>query len=48
VRRPGFAVADAFDLGGVPRIDLGAALPVILQTHPRRQGEQVGEAFLKP
>jgi len=31
----------------VQRIDLGAALPVILETHPHRQGEQVGEAFLK-
>jgi hypothetical protein len=28
----------------VQRIDLGAALPVILKTHPHRQGEQVGEA----
>jgi hypothetical protein len=35
-------------LGGVQRIDLGAALPVVLQTHPQRQGsEKVGEAFLE-
>jgi len=47
IRRPGFALADAFDLGGVQRIDLGATLPVILETHPHCQGEQVGEAFLE-
>ena len=29
------------------RIDLVAALPVILQTHPHRQGEQAGKAFLE-
>jgi hypothetical protein len=28
-------------------IDLAAALPVILQTHPHRQGEQAGKAFLE-
>src|SRR5262245_13641148 len=27
------------------RIDLGAALSVVLETHPHRQGEQAGEAF---
>src|SRR5215469_3561904 len=47
VRRPGFAFADAFDLGGVQRIDLGAALPVILETNPYRQGKQVGKALLE-
>ena len=47
VGRPCLALADAFDLGGVQRIDLGAALPVILQTHPHRQGEQVGKALLE-
>jgi hypothetical protein len=26
-------------------IDLVAALPVILQTHPHRQGEQAGKAY---
>jgi hypothetical protein len=31
----------------VQRIDLGAALPVILQTHPHRQREQIGKAFLE-
>src|SRR5262249_39473473 len=45
--RAGFAFADAFDLRGVQRIDLGAALPVILKAHPHRQGEQVGKAFLE-
>src|SRR5262249_59421512 len=47
IRRPGFALADALDLGSVQRIDLGAALPVILETHPHRQGEQVGKALLE-
>jgi len=30
IRRPRFAVADAFDFGGVQRIDLGAALAMVL------------------
>lgn len=30
------------------RIDLGAALPVILEAYPHRQSEKVGEALLKP
>jgi hypothetical protein len=48
IRRPGLPLADAaFDLGRVQRIDLAAALPVILQTHPYCQRDQVGEAFLK-
>ena len=47
VRRPGLSLTDALDLRGVQRIDLAAALPVILQTHPHRQGEQVGKAFLE-
>jgi hypothetical protein len=47
VRRPGLPLADAFDLRGVQRIDLGAALPVILKTHLHRQREPVGEAFLE-
>ena len=47
VRRPGFALADAFDLGDVQRIDLAAALPAILEPHRYRQGEQVGEGFLE-
>src|SRR6185437_17155217 len=46
VGRPGLALADALDLRGVQRIDLRAALAVVLQAHPRRQGEQLGEAFL--
>src|SRR5215470_18422537 len=46
VRRPGLALADAFDLRSVQRIDLMTALPVILETHPHRQREQAGEAFL--
>src|SRR5215472_7351756 len=47
VRRPGLAFADAFDLGSVQRIDLGATLPVILKAHPHRQGEQVGKVSLE-
>ena len=34
--------------GGVQRIDLGAALPVILEAYPHRQGEKIGEALLEP
>jgi hypothetical protein len=47
VWRPGFAFANALDLRRVQRIDFGAALPVIPQTHAHRQGEQVGKAFLE-
>jgi hypothetical protein len=32
----------------VQRIDLGAALPVILEAYPHRQSEKVGEALLEP
>jgi hypothetical protein len=42
-----FPLADAFDLRRVQRIDLGAALPMILKPHPHRQGEQVGKALLE-
>src|SRR5580704_8337508 len=48
VRRPRFAFADALHLRGVQRIDLGAALPVILEAYPHRQSEKVGEALLEP
>ena len=41
VGRPDFSFANAFDLGGVQRIHLAAALPVILKTHPHRQDEQL-------
>ena len=47
VRRPRFAFADALHLRGVQRIDLGAALPVILEAYPHRQSEKVGEALLE-
>src|SRR5215471_9037060 len=47
VRRPGLAFADALDLRRVQRIDFGAALPLVLKSHPHRQREQVGEAFLE-
>jgi hypothetical protein len=32
----------------VQRIDLGAALAVILEPYPHRQSEKVGEALLEP
>src|SRR5215470_11359132 len=47
VRRPGLAFADAFDLGRVQRIDLMTALPVILETYPCCQREQIGKALLE-
>jgi len=31
----------------VQRVDLAAAPPVILKTHPHRQRAQVGKAFLE-
>ncbi len=47
VRRPGLAFADALHLGGVQRIDLGAALTLLLMTNPQRQIEQRAKAVLK-
>ena len=47
VRRAGLALADALDLGGVQRIDLVAALAVVLEAHPVGQGEQIGETLLQ-
>jgi hypothetical protein len=47
VRRSDLALANALELGRMQGIDLGAALPVILKTHPHRQGEQIGKAFLE-
>src|SRR5690349_11825739 len=47
VRGTCLALANALDLRGVQRVDLGSALAVILKTHPHRQSEQVGEAFLE-
>ena len=44
VRRAGFALADALDLRRMQRIDLGAALMLILAAHPLRQIEQRAEA----
>src|SRR5689334_22557656 len=48
VRRPRFPFANALHLRGVQRIDLGAALAVILEAYPHRQSEKVGEALLEP
>src|SRR5207237_10073866 len=45
IGRPSFAFADALDLGGMQRINLGTALAVILKAHPHRQGEKMGEAL---
>src|SRR5438270_13370513 len=45
IGRPSFAFADALDLGGMQRINLGAALALILKAHPHRQGEKMGEAL---
>src|SRR5947207_6313505 len=45
-RHPRFPFADALHLRGVQRIDLGAALAVILEAYPHRQSEKVGEALL--
>src|SRR5260370_42245417 len=47
VGRARLALADAFDLGGVQRIDLVAALAVVLEAHPVRQGEEIGKALLE-
>ena len=47
VGRAGFALADALDLGRVQRIDLGAALAVILEADPDGQSEQVARSVLK-
>jgi hypothetical protein len=46
VRRPGLAFADALDLGGVQRVDLGASLALLLQADPKREIEQRAKAFL--
>src|SRR5437763_7599070 len=45
IGRPSFAFADALDLGGMQRINLGTALAVILKAHPHRQGEKMGKAL---
>jgi hypothetical protein len=47
VRGTRLPLTNALDLRGVQRIDLRAALPVILETHPHRQGQEVGEALLE-
>src|ERR1700682_5709838 len=39
IRRPGLALANALDLGGMQRIHLVAALAVVLEAHPVCQGE---------
>src|SRR5947208_10052666 len=48
VRRPRLPFADALHLRGVQRIDLVAALPVMLAAYSHRQSEKVGEALLGP
>src|SRR3984885_3968319 len=44
---PGLAFADALHLGGVQRIDLGAALALLLMTNPQREIEQRDKAVLE-
>ena len=40
----GLALADAFDLGGVQRIDLRAALTLVLLAHPVRERRAAGRS----
>src|ERR1700676_4555728 len=47
VGRPGLAFADALHLGGVQRVDLGAALALLLMADPQRQIEQRAKAVLE-
>jgi hypothetical protein len=44
VRLVGLALANAFRLGGMQAVDLGAALPAFLLAHPPAKAEQVSEA----
>src|ERR1700720_1923093 len=47
VGRPRLAFADALHLGGVQRVDLGAALALLLMSDPQRQIEQRAKAVLE-
>src|SRR6202040_2746365 len=47
VGRPGLAFADALHLGGVQRVDLGAALALLLMTDPQREIEQRAKAVFE-
>jgi hypothetical protein len=47
VRRPGLAFADALHLGGVQRVELGAALALLLMTDPQREIEQRAKAVFE-
>jgi len=47
VRRPRLAFADAFDLGRVQRVDLGAALAMILEADLEGEVEQWAEAAVE-
>ena len=47
VGRPGLAFADALHLGGVQRVDLGAALALLLMTDPQRPIEQRAQAVFE-
>src|SRR6202161_2418262 len=44
---PGLAFADALHLGGLQRIDLGAALALLLMTNSQRELEQWAKAILE-
>jgi hypothetical protein len=47
VRLVRLALGDAFDLGGVQAIDLGAALAALLIADPSRERQQRGEGGLE-
>jgi len=47
VGRPGLAFADALHLGCVQRVNLGAALALLLMTNPQREIEQRAKAVLE-
>jgi len=47
VGRTRLAAADAFDLGGMQRIDLGPPLMLILMAHPQGKIEQGAEAIFQ-
>src|SRR5580692_8974449 len=48
IRLVRLALADAFHLGSVEAVDLGAALPALLISHPSRQAQQRSELGLEP
>jgi hypothetical protein len=47
LRGSGLTLVDALDLGRVERIDLRAALAVVLETHPVSQRREIGEPLFQ-